>query len=85
MSFKVDLARPLKLGAFETTLGVLNCAASNLSTGLETRSDLLLDDDVSDPVTGRFVDCSPSSTMRSCTYSAFSGSGLVSRVDLLIA
>ena len=55
MSFKVDLARPLTLGAFETTLGTLNCVASNLSTGLETRSDLLLDD-VSDPAGCRFVD-----------------------------
>ena len=65
ISFKVDFARPLKLGAFETMLGVLNCASSNLSTGFETRSDLLLDDDVSDPAGGRFVACSPFSTMRS--------------------
>ena len=52
--FKVDLARPLELGAFETMLGVLNCAASNLSTGFETLSDFLLDG-VSDPAGGRFV------------------------------
>ena len=54
ISFKVDLARPLELGAFETMLGVLNCAASNLSTGFETLSDFLLDG-VSDPAGGRFV------------------------------
>ena len=54
ISFIVDLARPLKLGAFETTLGVLKCAASNLSTGFETRSDFLLND-ASDPATGRFL------------------------------
>ena len=65
MPFKVDLARPLKLGAFETMLGVLNCAPSNLSTGFETQSDLLLDDDVSDPAPGRLVVCSTTSTMRS--------------------
>ena len=63
ISFKVDLARPLKLGALKTALGVLNCAASNLSTGFETRSDFLLDDDASDLAAGRFVVCSPSSVM----------------------
>ena len=64
ISFKVDLARPLMLGTLEATLGILNCAESNLSTGFETQSDFLLDDD-SDPATGRFVVCSPSSVMRS--------------------
>ena len=52
--FKVDLARPLELGAFETMLGVLNCAASNLSIGFDTLSYFLMDG-VSEPAGGRFV------------------------------
>ena len=68
------------LGTFDTMLGTLNCAESNLSTGFETRSDFLLDDasdpvtetwsdflfdDASDPAACSFVVCSPSFVMQS--------------------